>query len=167
MFFIVKEKAISVWTSPKFCTLVLRANPLRNKPWFLRVCSRNLLKALWVKEKLLVTGNFSFSRSDFYPFGELPVIFIKFEIVAYKLLQFGRVQNLSFEKGIKMPFILFNPLTDDKILDWSKLNKLQMTLERAFKMSAIKGRKHCEKKRNCLLQAISPFLTMFSTAKYL
>ena len=24
-------------------------------------------------------------------------------------------------------------------------------------------RKHCEKRRNCLLQAISPFLTMFST----
>ena len=29
------------------------------------------------------------------------------------------------------------------------------------------GRKHCEKRRNCLLQAISPFLTMFSTAIYL
>ena len=28
----------------------------------------------------------------------------------------------------------------------------------------IKGRKQCEKRRNCLLQAISPFLTMFSTA---
>ena len=27
--------------------------------------------------------------------------------------------------------------------------------------------KHCEKKRNCLLQAISPFLTMFSTTLYL
>ena len=25
------------------------------------------------------------------------------------------------------------------------------------------GRKHCEKRRNCLLQAIAPFLTMFST----
>ena len=31
-------------------------------------------------------------------------------------------------------------------------------------MSAIKGKKHCEKRRNCLLQAISLFLTMFSTA---
>ena len=35
------------------------------------------------------------------------------------------------------------------------------------KISAIEGRKHCEKRRNCLLQAISPFLTMFSTAIYL
>ena len=26
------------------------------------------------------------------------------------------------------------------------------------------GYKHCEKRRNCLLQAISPFLTLFSTA---
>ena len=29
------------------------------------------------------------------------------------------------------------------------------------------GIKHCEKRRNCLLQAISPFLTMFSTDVYL
>ena len=32
------------------------------------------------------------------------------------------------------------------------------------KISTIQGKKHCEKRRNCLLQAISPFLTMFSTA---
>ena len=31
----------------------------------------------------------------------------------------------------------------------------------------IQLRKHCEKRRNCLLQAISSFLTMFSTAIYL
>ena len=30
-------------------------------------------------------SNFSFSHSVFYPFGELSAIFIKFEIVAYKL----------------------------------------------------------------------------------
>ena len=29
------------------------------------------------------------------------------------------------------------------------------------------GQKDCEKGRNCLLQAISPLLTMFSTAIYL
>ena len=32
------------------------------------------------------------------------------------------------------------------------------------KISAVQGRKHCEKRRNCLLLAISPFLKMFSTA---
>ena len=36
-----------------------------------------------------------------------------------------------------------------------------------MKLSAIQGRKHCEKRRNCLLQAISPFLAMFSIARYL
>ena len=48
-------------------------------------------KTLWEMEKLLVTSNFSFSNSIFYPFGELSVIFIKFEIVVCKLFQFGRV----------------------------------------------------------------------------
>ena len=43
-------------------------NPFPNKPWFLRVCSTSLLKTLWEKEKLLVTSNFSFSNSVFYPF---------------------------------------------------------------------------------------------------
>ena len=55
--------------------------PLPNKPWFLRVCRASLLKTLWEKEKLLFTSNFSFSRSVFYPFGELSAISIKLEIV--------------------------------------------------------------------------------------
>ena len=42
-------------------------NPFPNKPWFLRVCSTSLLRTLWKKEKLLVTSNFSFSHSVFYP----------------------------------------------------------------------------------------------------
>ena len=45
----------------------------------------------WEKEKLLVTSNFSFSRSVLYPFGEFSAIFIKLEIVVCKLFQFGRV----------------------------------------------------------------------------
>ena len=66
-------------------------NPFPNKPLFLRVCNTNLLKTLWEKEKLLVTSNFSFSNSVFYPFGERSAIFIKFEIVVSKLFQFGIV----------------------------------------------------------------------------
>ena len=66
-------------------------NPFPNKPWFLRVCSKGPLKTLWEQEKLLVTSNFSFSHSVFYPFGKLSAIFIKFQIVVCKLLQFGRV----------------------------------------------------------------------------
>ena len=75
-------------------------NYFPNNPWFLRVCSTSLLKTLWEKEKLLVTSNFSFSHSVFYPFGELSAIFIKLEIVISKLFQFGRVYNLSFGKGL-------------------------------------------------------------------
>ena len=66
-------------------------NPFPNKPWFLHVCGTSLLKTLWEKEKLLVTSNFSFSHSVFYPFGELSAILIKFEIVVRKLFQFGRI----------------------------------------------------------------------------
>ena len=45
------------------------------------------LKTQWEKEKLLITSNFSFSHSVFYPFGELSAIFIRFLIVVCKLFQ--------------------------------------------------------------------------------
>ena len=66
-------------------------NPFPNKPWFLRVYCRSLLKTLWEKEKLLVTSNFSFAHSVFYQFGELSAFFIIFKIVVCKLCQFGGV----------------------------------------------------------------------------
>ena len=40
---------------------------------------------MWEKENLLVTSNFSFSHSVFYPFGEIPAIFIPLKIVVCKL----------------------------------------------------------------------------------
>ena len=43
-------------------------NPFPYKPWFSLVCSTSLLKRLCQKEKLLVTSNFSFSHSVYYPF---------------------------------------------------------------------------------------------------
>ena len=49
-------------------------NPLLNEPWFLGVCCTNPLKTLWEKEKLLITSNFFFSHSVFYPFGEFSLI---------------------------------------------------------------------------------------------
>ena len=72
-----------------------------NKPWFLCVCSTSPLKTLWEKEKLLVTSNFSFSHSVFYPFQNFSAVFIKLEIVVCKLFQFGRLQNLSLGKELK------------------------------------------------------------------
>ena len=56
-------------------------NSFPNKPGFLRVCSKRLLKTMKEKKKLLVMSNFSFSHIVFYPFGELSVIFINFENV--------------------------------------------------------------------------------------
>ena len=67
----------------QFCFLY----PFPNKPLFSRVCSTSLLKILWEQEKLLVTSNFSFSHSIFYPFGLLSAIFIEFKIVVCKLFQ--------------------------------------------------------------------------------
>ena len=84
----VSEWCISEWVNPSETS---NFNPFPNKPWFLRVCRTGLLKTLQEKEKLLVTSNFSFSHSVFYPFQKLSIIFIKFEIVVCKLFQFGRV----------------------------------------------------------------------------
>ena len=75
-------------------------NPFPSKPWFLRVCSTNLLKTQWEKEKLLITSSFSFSHSVFYPFGELSAIFIKFEIVVCKLFQSGLVRNIAVWESV-------------------------------------------------------------------
>ena len=44
-------------------------NPFPRNDTFWRPWETSLLKALWEKEKLLVTSNFSFSLSVFYPFG--------------------------------------------------------------------------------------------------
>ena len=75
-------------------------NPFPNKPWFLHVCSTSLLKTLWEKEKLLVTSDFSFSHSVFYPVRKLSAILIKVKIVICKFFQFGRGYNLTFGKGL-------------------------------------------------------------------
>ena len=66
-------------------------NPFPNKPWLLSVCNRSLLKTLWEKKKLLVTSNFSFSHNVFYTIVKLSTLFIKFEIVVCKVLQFESV----------------------------------------------------------------------------
>ena len=49
--------------------VLLQFNPFPHNDTFWRPWETNLLKTLWKKEKLLVTSNFSFSHSVFYPFG--------------------------------------------------------------------------------------------------
>ena len=51
------------------CLVIL--NPFSNKP-FLYVCTTSLLKMLWEKKKLLITSNFSFFHSVFYPLENRP-----------------------------------------------------------------------------------------------
>ena len=78
----------------------VRLNPFPNKPLFLPICTRSLLKILWEKEKLLATSNFFFFQRCFIPFWRTFCYFIKFEIVVCKLFQFGRVSNLLFGKRL-------------------------------------------------------------------
>ena len=67
--------------------------------------SSNGQETLREKEKLLVTSNFSFSHSVFYPLGELTSIFIKFKIDKQwekeKLLV---MSNFSFIHSVFYPF---------------------------------------------------------------
>ena len=66
-------------------------NAFPNKSLFLRVHGTSLSETLWEKEKMLVTSNFSFSHSVFYPFWEHFSIFIEFKIVICKRFLFGNV----------------------------------------------------------------------------
>ena len=100
-------------------------NPFPNKPWFLRVCSTSLLKTLWEKEKLLVTSNFSFSHSVFYPFGELSVIFIKFKIVVCKLFSIWKGLKFVVWERVKVSSaICFNLVQSKMLLIGNGLNEM-------------------------------------------
>ena len=63
---VVKESfyygSIIMWWLSVYIASHKCINPFPNKPRFLCVCSTSLLKTLWVKEKLLVTSNFSFAQ---------------------------------------------------------------------------------------------------------
>ena len=54
------------------------------------------------KGEIACQSNFSFSHSVFYSLGELSAIFVKFEIVIYKLFLFGKVQFAVWEKVIPL-----------------------------------------------------------------
>ena len=83
-----------------------RVKPFPKKPWLLRLCNTNLLKTLREKEKLLVTSNFSFSHSVFYPFGGLSAIVIKFETLSvWKNLKCVVSERVNRKQYIKVCFI--------------------------------------------------------------
>ena len=137
-------------------------NPFPNKRWVVHVCSTRLSKTLRVEEKLLITSNFSFSLSVFYTFGKLSAIFINFEIVFCTLFQFGRVKNLSSGKGLT-----HYQTTNFRLFQTERVSRRQFQIWRKWKKVIQTGRKHCGKRRNCLLRAISPFPTVFSKGLFL
>ena len=74
-------------------------NPFPNKPWFLRVCSISLLKTPWEKEKLLVTSNFSFSHSVFYPFKKILPFSSNLKLSSANYLSLGQSKICRLGKG--------------------------------------------------------------------
>ena len=86
---------------------IYELNAFPNKPWFSCVYGIMILKILWEKEKLLVTSNFSFSHSVFYPLDNfLPLFINKFKIVVCKLVQFERVRELEVWERVNCHFII-------------------------------------------------------------
>ena len=61
-------------------------NPLLHRDSFRRIKTRQLLKTLWQKEKLLVTSNFSFSHNVFYSIRYLYLHLSTFLTYLYLLL---------------------------------------------------------------------------------
>ena len=73
-------------------TELLHLNPFPNRPWLLRGCLQlTSFENTAGKGEIARNEQFSFSRSVFYPSGELFAIFIQFEIVVCKLFQLRRV----------------------------------------------------------------------------
>ena len=91
-----------------------------------------LWKTLWEKEKLLATINFSFSHNVFYPIWHLFFILTHYQMTNFRFFRTERLCRRQFQI-------------------WQKWQKVIQA-----------GRKHCGKRRNCSLRAISPFPTVFS-----
>ena len=79
----------SIWTRLAFSRFGKGLTLSQIRPGFYVSALELFLKILWEKEKLLVTSNFSFSNSVFFPFGELSVTFITVKIVVCKSLLVG------------------------------------------------------------------------------
>ena len=90
-------------------------NLFSTKPLVLRVCRRILLKTLWEKEKLLITSNFSFFPQCFLPIWKTQPFSLTFKIFIRKLFQVGKVQNLSFGKGLRDKITTIGIISNDHL----------------------------------------------------
>ena len=106
---------------------------------------------------------------------ENSVIMAKLKVIVENKLWLEWWDQARVVKIVWKEKMLLNPFPDDKILDSSKLKefaddnfKLDENGRKLFKRvekwkKVIQtGRKHCGKRRNCSLRAISPFPTVFS-----
>ena len=87
--------ALYLFSDPNSVNLTLS----QTSPGFSSVYSESLLKTLREKEKLLVTSNFSFYYSVFYPFGELSAIFIKLSSANSLSLEEAEICRLGKGEG--------------------------------------------------------------------
>ena len=81
---------LSIWSGSKFCHVGMGL-PFPKYALVLMCLQYKSLENAVEMEKLLVTSNFSFSHSGFYPFGKHSGILIKFKIVICELFQFRKV----------------------------------------------------------------------------
>ena len=88
--FTLVPKTLDLIHSYWCCTFRNNVTPSQSFPKqaLVFMCSTRLLRTPWKKEKLLITSDFSFPPSVFYPFEEISAIFTKFEIIICKLCQF-------------------------------------------------------------------------------
>ena len=113
------------------------------------------------KEKMLVTSIFAFSHNVFNHLHnkfQLSVIFISssrnaFTLDKPRILLFGK--ELTFSQTTSFRFFQIQRVCRQQFQSWWKWHKV-----------LLKSRKHCGKRRNCLLRAISAFLTVFSKDLY-
>ena len=128
------------------------------------------------RKKLLITSNFSFFPSVFYPFEEFSAIFNKFEIVVCKLFQFETVWNLSFGKGWMIMYLAgcgiepciwamlferFNPFLNNRFLTHPNWKMLHMTVWNFMKIMQSSSENTVGKGNIAQYWAISPFFQCF------
>ena len=109
-------------------------NPFPNKALCLLVCSKSLLKTLLGKEKLLTTGNLSFSQIVFHPSGEFSAIFIILKLLSANSFHLEESKIILPRKGLTSYMYIFNPFPNKP---W---------FSRVCSVSLL----NCGKRRNCL-----------------
>ena len=97
-------------------------------------------------------SNFSFSHNVFYPYGELFAIFIKFEIVVCKLFESGRVQILSFGKGLTGHIFHFSMMLLVMFELFTKQSQLITTLKKKVFENILEKGEHAGNQHFLLFQ---------------